>query len=148
MRTLSLFLPVVIPSWRFFDVIAPSPRIEVAVFEDEEVRRWEEFRPRPQRLSVRQLLGRLVWNPGWNESLFLMSCAERLMQGEEEEAFAREEIFRRIQRHQGPGQGPLQPIQFRLVFHMRDANAAEEVATHIAYISPIRAANDGEEGAE
>jgi len=27
-----------------------------------------------------QMSGRMFWNPSWNESLFLVSCAERLLQ--------------------------------------------------------------------
>jgi len=80
MRVFSLFLPALIPSWRFFDGIAPSPRIEVAQIDDpaQEVERWVEFNPRPQRVTFGQMLMRLVWNPHWNEQLFLVSCSERL----------------------------------------------------------------------
>ncbi|MCD8519774.1 MAG: hypothetical protein LRY57_00355 [Alphaproteobacteria bacterium] len=97
-NALQLLLPALIPSWRFFDTIAPSPRIEIALLPDEkaEAAHWREFHPRPERRSPLTILKSLFWNPRWNESLFLVSCAERLMNGEED--FAREEIFRRIQR--------------------------------------------------
>ncbi|MCD8497050.1 MAG: hypothetical protein LRZ85_02575 [Alphaproteobacteria bacterium] len=72
----------------------------------------------------------LFWNPRWNESLFLVSCAERLMNGEED--FAREEIFRRIQREEADGGF----IQFRLVFQAREGDAVQK---HIVYTSPVRA---------
>jgi hypothetical protein len=74
-------LPALIPSWRFFDYIAPSPRIEFAVIAavDDPAMRWREFRPRPAHLPVAAMLRRLLWNPLWNESLFMVSCAEKLL---------------------------------------------------------------------
>ncbi|MDP9130442.1 MAG: hypothetical protein M3N35_08660 [Candidatus Binatota bacterium] len=78
---LRYLLPALIPSWRFFDFIAPSPRIEFAVTiqVDDPARRWQEFRPRPVHLPVAAMLRRLMWNPIWNESLFMVSCAEKLL---------------------------------------------------------------------
>ena len=35
LRTLKLLLPVLIPSWRFFDFIAPSPRIQFSLLKTE-----------------------------------------------------------------------------------------------------------------
>ncbi|WP_197722154.1 hypothetical protein [Sulfuriflexus mobilis] len=79
---LKLLLPALLPSWRFFDVIAPSPRVQFTLLgaEDETPREWHEFRPRPAQLSFLHMLGRMFWNPQWNESLFMVSCAERLME--------------------------------------------------------------------
>jgi len=74
------------------------------------------------------MLGRMIWNPRWNESLFLMSCAERL--AKDDEHFARQEIIRRIKRDLG-GEGF---IQFRLIFHARESG---EIIKHIAYLSPL-----------
>ncbi len=92
----SLLAPALIPSWNFFDVIAASPRVQYALADTREatLEDWDEFRPRPQRMSPAVMLGRLVWNPRWNESLYLVSCAERLV--EEPTAHAENEIFRRI----------------------------------------------------
>ena len=128
-QTLKLILPALIPSWRFFDVIAPSPRIEIAVMRGGggAAESWREFRPRPQKLTLTQMLGRMIWNPRWNESLFLMSCAERLAKDDED--FARQEIFRRIKRELN-GEGF---IQFRLIFHAREDG---QIIKHIAYLSP------------
>tara|TARA_Y100000052_G_scaffold27554_2_gene36273 strand:+ start:17501 stop:17911 length:411 start_codon:yes stop_codon:yes gene_type:complete len=95
-RTLQLILPALIPSWNFFDVIAPSPRIEYALLtsaEDAPVH-WQAFRPRPETLSALTLLRRLFWNPRWNETLFLVSCAERLSQGITPDHSAREILTR------------------------------------------------------
>jgi hypothetical protein len=93
---LSLLLPAIIQSWNFFDVIAPSPRIEIALVRSpgEAPEDWREFRPRPHRISLLTMMRRLVWSPTWNESLFLVSCAERLVQAPT--LHSQEEIFRRI----------------------------------------------------
>ena len=75
---LALILPVIVPSWRFFDDIRPSPRIEVRwVGAGEET--WQEHRPRPAHLPYATRLGRLFWNPDWNETLFLVSLSERMV---------------------------------------------------------------------
>jgi len=95
-RTLKLLLPALIPSWNFFDVIADSPRIEytlLAAPEDGDSA-WLEFRPRPERIPVPAMVGRLFWNAQWNETLFAISCAERLMEAPTEHS--QSEIFRRI----------------------------------------------------
>jgi hypothetical protein len=90
MNPLRLLLPALIPSWNFFDVIAASPRLDYALDDGG----WRAFRPRPQRVSAAAMLGRLVWNPRWNESLFVVSCAERLLTAPT--AHSEDEIFRRI----------------------------------------------------
>ena len=91
-----LLLPALIPSWNFFDVIAPSPRIQYALLstKDEESPEWHEFRPRPARITFIQMLGRMLWNPVWNETLFMISCAERLM--DQPTKHSENEIFKRI----------------------------------------------------
>lgn len=74
-------LPALIPSWRFFDYIRPAPRIEFALSAsgDDMPAQWREFRPRPDRLSMTIMLRRLFWNPRWNETLFMVTCAEKLL---------------------------------------------------------------------
>ncbi len=50
LRPFALLLPALIPSWNFFDVIAPSPRIEAARLASTDAQPvWREFRSRPQR---------------------------------------------------------------------------------------------------
>ena len=95
-RILQLLLPALIPSWNFFDVIVPSPRIQFSILnpENELQAEWQEFRPRPADLSIWQMLGRMLSNPVWNESLFLMSCAERLM--EYPTRHSEDEIFKTV----------------------------------------------------
>jgi hypothetical protein len=95
-QTLKLLLPALIPSWNFFDVIADSPRIEYTLLNAPEDgdSAWLEFRPRPGRISIPAMAGRLFWNAQWNETLFVISCAERLMETPTEHS--QNEIFRRI----------------------------------------------------
>lgn len=128
---LKLLLPVLIPSWRFFDMIAASPRIEYALLQDPQtVPAWQEFRPRPARLSIGQLLLRIIWNPRWNESLYLVSCAERLMA--DPNPHTEREIIERIQAELAAPSAPF--LQFRLVFVSRQG---EGTRRDITFTSPI-----------
>ncbi|UWQ51310.1 hypothetical protein [Leisingera caerulea] len=114
-----LLLPALMPSWRFFKSVDPSPRVEFRMLAGTSgpPTDWQEFRPRPQRLSPLAVAGRMLWNARWNESLFLVSCAERLTLAPTEHS--RQEILRRIaadlQRALPPG-ALLPCLQFRLVF--------------------------------
>lgn len=67
------------------------------------------------------MLRRLLWNPRWNESLFVVSCAERLM--DQPTDHSRDEIFKRIAADlarlpQGDAAGDW--LSFRLVFVSRE----------------------------
>jgi hypothetical protein len=79
---LRLLLPALVPSWRFFDRIGASPRIEYALSSvaDAADSQWTEVRPNPARVSAPAMVGRLFWNPRRNETLYLVSCAERLIE--------------------------------------------------------------------
>ncbi len=123
MKPLGLLLPALIPSWNFFDVIAPSPRIEYALAPSSAVPQegWVEFRPRPQRVSALALLRRLLWNPRWNETLFLVSCAERLINAPTDHS--QNEIFSRLAA--GLGQAQEGWLSFRLVFVSREGRAIQ-----------------------
>lgn len=122
---LKLLLPALIPSWNFFDVIAPSPRVEYALLRSigDASGDWREFRPRPQRLSPLAMLTRLAWNPRWNESLFLASCAERLT--DEPTEHSEDEIFKRIAADlvREPVDAERPWLCFRLVFVAREGEA-------------------------
>ncbi len=125
---LRLLLPALIPSWNFFDVIAPSPRVEYALSatRDEEPGGWREFRPRPEHLSIPTMLARLAWNPRWNQTLFVASCAERLT--DEPTDHSQDEIFRRIavDLARQPDAATLEPwLSFRLVFLSREGEAIQ-----------------------
>ena len=118
---LALLLPALIPSWRFFDAIAPSPRIEYALLPSPDAAgAWREFRPRPQLVSLPAMLGRLFWNARWNESLYLVSCAERLIQ--HPTAHSEDEIFRRVAADLAREDAATW-LSFRLVFVSREGEA-------------------------
>ncbi|PHR56784.1 MAG: hypothetical protein COA43_13065 [Robiginitomaculum sp.] len=141
LQTLKLLLPALIPSWRFFDTIAPSPRIEFRLLENENQKAdiWQEFRPRPANLSILTMLKRMFWNPYWNESLFLVSCAERIInnQSEQSRRHSSQEIFSRIQcelERERTDVTTTPYLQFRLVFVLRNDTQIEQ---HITYISAL-----------
>lgn len=135
LQACKLLLPALIPSWRFFDEIAPSPRIEFSLLTNtqETPENWQEFRPRPKQLSMKAMLKRMFWNPSWNESLFLVSCAERLAMNPTEHS--RDEIFKRIAaelRKHSQNVEAKPYLQFRLVFVNHENNTLHK---HTAYIS-------------
>ena len=142
LKSVKLLIPAIIPSWNFFDSIAPSPRIQFSLLKSETdaIRNWQEFRPRPQFVSLAKMLKRMVWNPRWNESLFLVSCAERIVGNSSPELIihSEHEILKRIkndllQKHKSL---TASHIQFRLLFMKRqDSKIKEEVA----FISRIQA---------
>lgn len=135
-QTLKLLLPALIPAWNFFDVIGASPRIEYALLRapDEVPRDWLEFRRRPERLPPLAVLGRLFWNARWNEALFVVSCAGRLM--DVPTAHSRDEIFRRIAADLVDG---TDPNDAWLIFRIALLTEHEgKIAREIAFISDPR----------
>ena len=147
-RIFQLLLPALVPSWRFFDVIAPSPRIQFTLLKakDEPASGWREFRPRPERVPLRQMLGRMVWNPQWNEWLFMISCAERLMQHPAEHSET--EILKRIAAdlhadHGGALAGRY--LQFRLQLIQRQGTRLHHELVFESRIMPLSGqASDGQ----
>lgn len=124
LRFLALVLPALIPSWRFFKSVEPSPRIQWCLDPIGPREHWHEFRPRPQRLSAVQRLTRLFWNPTWNEILYLVSCAERIQQDPTEHSIR--EIRHRIWAalaHDGAMPSTPDCVRFRLVFVHDDGDA-------------------------
>ncbi|MDH5180157.1 MAG: hypothetical protein OEY07_10845, partial [Gammaproteobacteria bacterium] len=78
-------------------------------------------------------LRRMVWNPRWNETLFLVSCAERLLA--EPTAHSEHEIFKRIARTLLQQPEPLpreQQLRFRIVLLYREGS---ELIEETAYES-------------
>ena len=137
LQALKLLLPALVPSWRFFDGIAPSPRIEFALLKtaEETPAIWHEFRPRPAKLSIYSMFKRLLWNPDWNEFLFATSCAERLLENPTEHS--RQEILTRIKAEltRKPEDKNLEPfLQFRLSLVSRYGT---ELQKRVAFVSPI-----------
>lgn len=110
---LRLYMPVLFPSWRFFKEIEPSARIEYRLEDGP----WRLATERRKRVCLKQMLLGVFWNPDWNEVLYLVSCAERLVVAPT--THAEREIRSRIARRKGI-RGPL---AFRLVFVSREAGA-------------------------
>jgi hypothetical protein len=140
LKTLKLLLPAIIPSWRFFDIIAPSPRIEFALLAApaEVPAFWQEFRPRPAQLSACGMLKRLFWNPRWNESLFLVSCAERLMENPTDHSSR--EIMTRIKAELERDATAASYLKFRLVLLSRHGARMQR---EITFISPAERFSGG-----
>lgn len=137
LKIFRLVAPALIPSWRFFDRITASPRIEFARIAGAEEGGcdWREFRPRPQSLPCGTVLRRLVWNPDWNESLFLTSCAERLLNEPTEHSVA--EISSRIAATLAPN-GDTPFFRFRLVLVSREDGVFQQdeaLQKEVVYVS-------------
>lgn len=138
---LKLLIPALLPSWRFFDFIAPSPRVQFALLNNGGATEleWQEFRPRPAQLTFWHMLGRLFWNPVWNESLFLVSCAERLM--EQPTVHSENEILKRI-RHElmntpGASVSGATSLQFRLLLVQRQGSTLQESVVFHSRVEPL-----------
>lgn len=133
LRLISLFLPVVIPSWRFFKTVAPSPRIEYRLIQKGQKGEWCEDRPRPAVLSFGAILRRMLWNPDWNEQLFLVSCSERLIEAPSQHSV--DEINVRVARLLPAGPGDL---QFRLVFVSREGDRIVKMVEYESAPVPLQ----------
>ncbi|MDB5490621.1 MAG: hypothetical protein JWO78_470 [Micavibrio sp.] len=144
-NALALLLPALIPSWRFFDAIAPSPRIEFALLN---ARRdgpviWQEFRPRQKnRLTMGDMVKNLFWNPLWNENLYLVTCAERLINNPADRCG--QDIITRLRTSLSEPGGDLtgKPyLQFRLTFVSREG---EQLESRTAFTSEVFNLNTGD----
>lgn len=139
LHTLSLILPVLIPSWRFFKSIEPSPRVQWALcpIDADIVEDWHEFRPRPMNVTPLQMLGRLFWNPARNDALFLVSLAERIAQSPT--AHSIDEINRRLRKDMAVmGIGTAHKMmRFRLVFISRGETGLSEEVLFVSDPAPI-----------
>jgi len=122
LRMLMLIAPVLMPSWRFFQTIEPSPRLEWRRAGGD----WREYRVRTERWGLMPALVRLLWNPVWNEGLFLVSLAERIEENPTRHSV--QQIEERLRRNVG-GVGP---IAFRLVFVRREG---ERLLRDVTFVS-------------
>jgi hypothetical protein len=131
-----LLLPALFPSWRFFDVIGPSPRIELCLIDtpDDEPVDWRACRPRPARLGPWEMVTALFWNPRWNETLFLANCSERIIQGQVEHCCQeiRQRLLNDLSRDRTLEALP-RFFRFRLVFVSRDGDGSRR---DVGFISP------------
>ncbi|MEM6662499.1 MAG: hypothetical protein AAF666_10015 [Pseudomonadota bacterium] len=132
-RSLALLLPALVPSWRFFQTIEASPRIEFAIHRPGECMSWQEFQPPPDRLSPLAALWRLFWSPGRNEALYLVSCAERIVIDDREHA--KQEILNRIRASIVP-EKLIDVVQYRITLVQRVGDRLER---EVVYTSPIYA---------
>lgn len=132
LRILSLLLPGLIPSWKFFKSIEPSPRVQWRSLHGEEaaISEWQEFRPRPQHVTLLETIGRLFWNPDWNETLYLVSLSERLTL--EPTEHSEREIKMLLSHHLGVIEPEIEQVQFRLVFLHREGGELVEEITHLS----------------
>lgn len=132
-----LLLPALLPSWRFFDGVSDSPRIDYAILGEGDAQ-WHEFRPRPAELGVMAMLGRLFWNRQWNEDLFLVSLVERLLNPLSPAALAhsQRELMARVGRHLAlhglAGDGDVVQIRLRLVGRI---GQTARLSSHTVYLS-------------
>ena len=139
-RALSLLLPVLMPSWRFFALVAPSPRIEYTFLHGhgDKAEHWQAFRPIPSKIGFLETLERLFANSHWNDSLFLTSCAERYLQDE-----SRLHYDYIVSRLRGdliatrPSHLAHSHFQFRLVLVYRDRDDLIQEEVHRSQILPI-----------
>jgi hypothetical protein len=124
LNSIQLLFPALIPSWNFFDIISPSPRIQFILLDAKKsaLSDWQEFRPRPEKITYIQTLKRMIWNPRWNESLFLVSCAERLINNYT--SHSENEILNRIINNYRDETNATY-CQFRLIFIHREASKLE-----------------------
>lgn len=149
LTVIKLFLPALFPSWRFFNVVGPSPRVELSLLDGPEDAGadWRECRPRPARLGPWETLRSFFWNPRWNESLFLVTCAERIVQNAGEHSHR--EIRRRIRAdllragREADDAAPVAPyFRYRLVFVSRDG---DRIRRDVVFVSPPCPATDPSE---
>jgi len=132
LKTLALVLPALVPSWRFFKAIEPSPRVQWAVFDVGEPPTWREIRPRPENVLPFQAVLRLFWNAAWNETLFVVSCAERIQEQPTPHSIG--EIQQRLRgdiRRRGIDASGMR-LRFRLVFVHRERT---ELVERVVFLS-------------
>lgn len=108
-----LLMPTLFPSWRFFDAIGPSPRIEYRTTCNAS---WRPMTVLPERLGVLALFKRLFFSPLWNEHLFLVSTATRL--AVDPTLHDVNEIAARLSRMLDPTE--VETFQFRILFVARE----------------------------
>ncbi len=133
---LRYLLPALLPSWRFFDAIGPSPRIEYCLLADESAAPdWQPFRTAPQHLALPQLCLRLLWNPARNESLYLLSSCEKILQRESPQAqqVIAGRIAQALQSGEITAASNARLFRFRLLEVQREGNG---ITQQEAFVSP------------
>jgi hypothetical protein len=135
-KFIKLFIPVLFPSWRFFSGIGASPRIQYAFLQSEqgEPETWNNFRVIPPQVGFKNAFVRLFFNPVWNETLYINTCAEHLF--EEYSAMREQEIMRRllaaIERGEVVATPKARYLVYRIVALIREG---EVITSPVAFIS-------------
>ncbi|MEP2470157.1 MAG: hypothetical protein ABJH45_01135 [Paracoccaceae bacterium] len=131
-----------IPSWRFFKTIEPSPRVQWRFLPDSNAAPagWQEFQPQPSTVAPSQMILRLFWNPDRNEELFVVSCAERIQQEPTDHSI--NEIKRRIQIEivKAYSDTAMIKFQFRLVFVHREQTRLVQETVFLSDEFPVSGA--------
>ncbi|WP_148087098.1 hypothetical protein [Pacificibacter maritimus] len=99
---------------------------------------WQEFRPRATQLTSSAVIKRLLWNPHWNETLFLVTCAERLISAPSQHSI--DEINTRLLRQLTATPRPPAPSQylyFRLAFWERQGIELTKTIEYVSEGTPI-----------
>jgi len=135
---LHYLLPALLPSWRFFDDIGPSPRIEFCLLQHAgaEPSGWQAFRLRPQRVALETQLRSLLWNPRGNEALYLLSSSEKLLQ--RQSVAAQMEIARRIAAAFAKGEIAVAPQSRFFLFRLLEiAREGDGLQIQVSFESPV-----------
>ena len=138
LKSLSLILPAIIPSWRFFKTIEPSPRVQWMIRKRDDCDAdWREFRPRPKQTTFLQMLAYLFWNPERNDDLFVASCAERIHQEPTDHSIMAIErrILLNLKQDERVRVGRV--MQFRLVFVHRRGRSLQEKVVFTSHPVPL-----------
>lgn len=134
-RLPALILPIVMPSWRFFDVIAPAPHIEFGWADSatSNALAWRPFLPTPATIDWPLRLRHLWSNAARNETLYLLACADQVCYATSARAAA--EIRARLERALANGsldrQGPYLCLRIRTVVRV-----GTELQETVAYSAP------------
>ena len=127
LRLAHLYLPSLFPSWRFFEEIGPSPRIEFRRASDSA---WSELAPPPAPRRPLDFLARLFHSPAWNEHLYLVSTAIR--QSVEPTPLTQATLSRLV----ASRIGGTEPFTFRIVYLAREG---DQIGKFLEYESGLLA---------
>ncbi len=138
-RVARLVLPVLVPSWRFFDSIGPSPRIEYRVWTpgsldvpgapDDDGTPWTPWALTPETVGVGPMFGRLLFNAARNEALYLLACCERVV--DEGSTHAEQQVASRLAAHVNERR-----LAAHVAAHVKEGRPA---ARHVEPVQDVRA---------
>ena len=125
-RVLRMVIPVLVPSWRFFDSIGPSPRLEyqwqAPDAPEDPAQAWTPWVLTPARVGVGTMFARLLFNAARNETLYLLACCERLV--DDASHHAEQEIAARLAAHLGEERLAAHLGEERLAAHLKNERLA------------------------